>query len=377
MPTAAVSERDAERSALCAVLRGDAVSLTDRHLDAMQSLATDHRVHVLLAEALSRLPNDRPPSPERQALQEAARREAIVEWLRAEDVRRVLAMLAAEGVPGILIKGVALAYTCYEEPSHRPHVDVDLLIREEDAPVVRRVMEQAGYLAPNRVDGDRVMHQFQFTHRLQNGADCEYDFHWRVANPELFAHALAFEELDASARPVPALSEHARAPADLHSLFLACIHRVAHHYDDDSLVWLYDIHLLSQRLDEDDWDRFAALAQRTRMCTVCAHGLRAAAEAFGALLPPSVLARLSTTESEPAAAFLAPSLRTIDVELSTLRQLPTWRARAELVWQHLFPKPAFIMKAYGVKRRAWLPLLYTHRAARGAVRWLRPLAPPR
>jgi hypothetical protein len=326
---------------------------------------------------MSRLPNDRPPSPARQALQEAARREAIVEWLRAEDVRRVLAMLAAAGVPSILIKGVALAYTCYEEPSHRPHVDVDLLICEEDAAVVRRVMEQAGYVAPNRVDGDRVMHQFQFTRRLQNGADCEYDFHWRVANPELFAHLLTFADLSASARPVPALSVHARAPADLQSLFLACIHRVAHHYDDDSLVWLYDIHLLSQRLGEDDWDRFAALAQRTRTRTVCAHGLRAAAEAFGTLLPPSVLARLSTTEHEPAAAFLAPSLRTIDVELSTLRQLSTWRARAELVWQHLFPKPAFIMNAYGVKGRAWLPLLYTHRAARGALRWLRPLAPPR
>ena len=187
--------------------------------------------------------------------------------------------------------------------------------------------------------------------------------------PELFAHALAFEELDASARPVPALSEHARAPADLHSLFLACIHRVAHHYDDDSLVWLCDIHLLSQRLDEDDWDRFAALAQRTRMRTVCAHGLRAAAEAFGALLPPSVLARLSTTEHEPAAAFLAPSLRTIDVELSTLRQLPTWRARAELVWQHLFPKPAFIMKAYGVEAPclATAALHTPRRAWRGAV----------
>ncbi|HEY6361483.1 MAG TPA: nucleotidyltransferase family protein [Vicinamibacterales bacterium] len=377
MPTAPASESGADRSALCAVLRGEALPLTDRQLDALHSLATDHRVHVLLAEALSHLPNDRASSPPREALQEAARHAAIVEWLRAEDLRRVLAMLAAAGVPGILVKGVALAYTCYEEPSHRPHVDIDLLIRREDADRVRRVMEQGGYLAPHRVDGERVMHQFQFTRRLQNGADCEYDFHWRVANPELFAHVLTFDDLSASARPVPALSEHARAPADLQSLFLACIHRVAHHYDDDALVWLYDIHLLSRRLCEDDWDRFAALAQRTQTRTVCAHGLRTAAEAFGTLIPSSVLARLSTKEHEPSATFLAPTLRTIDVELSTLRQLPTWRARAELVWQHLFPRPAFIMSAYGVKRRAWLPVLYTHRAARGALRWMRPLAPPR
>jgi len=373
----AASEGAVDRSVLCAVLRGEGVPLDDPQLTALHLLATDHRVHVLLAEAVSRLTADRRRSAAREALQEAARHEAIVEWLRAGDLKRLLELLAAARVPSILIKGVALAYTCYQEPSHRPHVDIDLLIRQEHGEVVRRIMEHAGYIAPNRVDGERVMHQFQYTRRLQNGADCEYDFHWQVANPELFAHVLTFEELEMSARPIPALSEHARAPGDLQSLFLACIHRVAHHYDDDSLVWLYDIHLLSPRLRDDDWDRFVELAQRTSTRTICAHGLRAAADAFGTALPPSILARLSTTEREASAAFLAPSLRTIDVELSTLRELPTWRARAELVCQHLFPKPAFIMNAYGVKRRAWLPVLYMHRAARGAMRWLRPLGPPR
>jgi len=160
-------------------------------------------------------------------------------------------------------------------------------------------------------------------------------------------------------------------------LFLACIHRVAHHYDDDALVWLYDIHLLASRFGSAEWSALIDLATRTRTRTICHQGLRAAQDAFGTVLPASLPQWLSASEPEPSAAFLAPTLRTIDVELSTFRRLPTWRARAELVRQHLFPKPAFILRSYGVKGRAWLPLLYAHRAARGAFRWLRPLDPRR
>jgi hypothetical protein len=372
-----------DRAALCALLRGERRTLADDRLRALSELATDHRVHALLAEALSRQHDDGPMSHARLALQEAVRREAIVEWLRAEDLKRLLATIADAHVPVLLIKGVALAYTCYEQPSHRPHVDIDLLIRQEHADVVRHMMEQGGYVAPNRVDGERISRQFQYTKRLPTGADCEYDFHWRIANPELFAQALTFDALDASARSVAALGRHARVPSNVHSLFIACIHRVAHHYDDDALVWLYDIHLLASRLDQGEWYQLIGLATQTRTRTICVHGLRAAHDAFGTVLPAALLERLATTEPEPSAAFLAPALRTIDVELSTFHRLPTWRARAELVWQHLFPKPAFILRSYGVTGRAWLPvlpllpLLYVHRAVRGVFRWLRPLDPRR
>src|SRR6185295_16386502 len=112
----------------------------------------------------------------------------------------------------------------------------------------------------------------------------------------------------------------------VHSLFIACIHRIAHHYDDDALVWLYDIHLLASRLGQREWNQLIDLATRTRTRTVCVHGLRAARDAFETVLPATLLERFSTSEPEPLTAFLAPTLRTIDVELSTFRRLPTWRA---------------------------------------------------
>ncbi len=53
------------------------------------------------------------------------------------------------------------------------------------------------------------------------------------------------------------------APRDLpppHALLMACVHRVAHHFDPPTLIWLYDIHLLASSMSEDDATRFVALA---------------------------------------------------------------------------------------------------------------------
>lgn len=363
------------RAMLCALLRGEPVAGDlARTYSELLDLAAAHRVDVLLAHVLERQPSAAAlPDDLRLSLQCALRQEAVREWVQAIDLEQMLTVLAGEHVRPLLFKGVALGYTCYQEPFHRPHTDVDLLIRKEDVPVVRRVMDRAGYSQVRGVDGEQVTHQFQYAKRLPGGVNATYDFHWRIANPELFANLLSFDDVETGAVSLPALGGHARVPSDVHSLFISCIHRVAHHNDADDLIWLYDIHLLTGRLTPYEWREFERLAHQTRTCAVCAAGLERAAGAFGTLVPATIVEGLATAGFEPSAAFLGGTLRTIDVEMSSLRAIGGWRARSAFVWQHLFPKPAFVLSSYGVRRRLWLPALYVHRIIRGAIRWFRPL----
>jgi hypothetical protein len=74
---------------------------------------------------------------------------------------------------------------------------------------------------------------------------------------------------------------------------------------------------------------------------------------------------------EQTATFLAPRRRQVDVLASDLGALGNWRARAELIRQHLFPPPQYILKKYRRRNRAWLPLLYARRMLTGVPRWLR------
>ena len=236
-------------------------------------------------------------------------------------------------------------------------------------------MCEAGYQRLNKIDGEEVSHQVQYTRRTYGGVQCEYDVHWELVNPQAFANLVSFDAIEAQSMAVPRLVEHARAPSYLHSLFVACIHRAAHHYGSDDLIWLYDIHLLIERLSTDEWNAFAELAMRTRTRRVCLSGLQGAT-VFGGTVPDRIRAMLSEGDDEASAVFVEASIRMIDVELSNLRMLPSWRRRVAFVRQHLFPRASYMLGAYRVHHRAWLPVLYAHRLVRGAVRWVRVLRPP-
>ncbi|HTL04078.1 MAG TPA: nucleotidyltransferase family protein [Vicinamibacterales bacterium] len=337
---------------------------------SLLAAAIEHRVHLLLAER----PAGCPPHINAQ-LQSAVREGALVEQLQFTSTARVLDALAGAGVRPVLFKGAALAYTCYSKPYHRPRNDVDLFIRKQDEPAVRAVMEYAGYRRADAISGDRVTHQFQYSRSDTAGVVCEFDFHWRLANPALFSDLLTFEEITRDAVDVPALGRTGRAPSPVHSLFIACMHRVAHHDDGDHLLWLYDIHLLATSLTIPEWREFESLAVRTSMRAVCGKGLRLAADLFGTRVPRAIQDAFADAPLEPSAAFIGGGFSRLDIELSNFRHLSGWRARGQLVWQHLFPDRRYMLNAYHATNPMWLPALYAHRIARGAVRWVRPMRP--
>lgn len=368
-------EADA-REVLSRILRGDenldSHQLPWEELDLL-TVAIDQRVHLLLAKQLqARAAFDQCPADVREILQTAIREEALAERVSALELGDILDCLALAGIYPILLKGVSLAYTCYPQPYLRPHMDVDLLIRKQDAAAVQQVMERAGYHRPNYVEGDRIQHQFHYEKHHLAALVHAYDFHWRVANPELFADLLSFDDAERSAVKIPAISDHARTVSDVHALLLASVHRVAHHGDSNELLWLYDIHLLAQRLTAIGWHRFETLASQTATRRICKVGLELATHAFRTCLPDHVMDTLADVGDEPTAAFLGGGLREIDIQLSNFRHLRGWRARWQLVRQNLFPASAYMLKAYNVGNPVWLPALYIHRIVRGAPHWFRP-----
>src|SRR5262249_59236976 len=76
------------------------------------------------------------------------------------------------------------------------------------------------------------------------------DVHWRPAAPLMFERAFDIRAIAAAAQPIPAFGSHARGPALPDALALAAVHLVAHHWHQILLVWLEDIRLLADALDE-------------------------------------------------------------------------------------------------------------------------------
>jgi Uncharacterised nucleotidyltransferase len=343
------------REPLRAALRGETAVWPSLSEDEVR-LLVDHGVAPLVYAVQ--------PLPE---LRGAAIHAAALESLRAEDLRGVLS--AVQGV--VITKGTALAYDVYAAPELRPRGDVDLLVAREQAAATIDTFRGLGYRHHLTSGDEHAVRQVTLSRTDAHGIRHDYDLHWDVANTPLFASALTFEHLETI--PLPRLGPYARGLAHADALLLACIHRVAHHHDNERLIWLVDIALLRDRMTAADHRRFWHQAADARVVGVCRRSIELADEW---LSRPSThraedyLSQDELTRDEPSQAFLDRGLTYGGEMLANFRALP-WRARAQRLWQLAFPPAAFVQQSFGTRSRFLLPWLYVRRGVRGVARLFR------
>ncbi len=183
-----------------------------------------------------------PPPPELiKAFNTAARDEALLSMLLEGETRRTLALLAAASIPGLLLKGSALAYWAYPQPHLRACGDVDLLLpSREAAEQLSAQLTATGYKRAE-TSGELVAYELLCRRPVSGDLQLEVDIHWRLANSPLFTDVFTFDELVADSIALPRLAPNARGLGPVHALLHACVHRALNLSIgvDDKLKWLY------------------------------------------------------------------------------------------------------------------------------------------
>jgi hypothetical protein len=357
---------------ISAVLRGEDVPehvLARADVEDWSEAAERHGVLPLLAE---RLQGSAAPEELQRRLRQTAHGRLAEDMALEAGLRALLAALDAAGIPALLMKGTPLAYTHYARPDLRPRLDTDVLIPVDRRDRTDRALRALGYTTEPQPGASYVMYQRTYVAVREGLPDHVVDVHWRLANPEVFGNVLTFEEMSVGAVSLPALGPAARALSDLHALLVACVHRVAHHYDEDRLIWLYDIHLLASRLPPAAWAQFTALSAERHVAAICRVSLRKTADRFGTHIPQFVMAEeLGTARpAEVTARYLTSNRSRLRLMLEDLRVLPTWTDRWRLVREHAFPPSAYMREVYAPASGLPLPWLYLRRIVHGARKWL-------
>jgi hypothetical protein len=356
---------------LARALTGDLSWVTSDswELSALVRSAEHHGISGLLWQVLH-LRADRPAGFIEQ-LSGRVHADIAREAVRARDLSAVTRALEERQIPALLIKGAALAYTCYPHPWLRPRTDTDILVPRESVDAAAAVFLSLGYYPSAAIStGELVSHQIAYERRGQHGVSHVIDLHWKIVNPHVLADVLPFAEVWADARVVTRDTLVARVPSPVWCLLIACVHRLAHHQDQERLVWLHDMNLLARQFTRDDWTTFVALAHTHGISAVCAHGLEAASRLLGMPIPETVTAALNTDQTvEPSGAYTG-RRRKLDVLRDDLRRLP-WSDRVLLLREHAFPPASFMMSRYALHQRTWLPAFYIRRLVSGAWKWLR------
>lgn len=305
-------------------------------------------------------------------LRAAATRILAGDLVRERALRALVAALHQASVPALLIKGADLAYSLYPRPDLRVRLDTDLLVRAASREAATAVLLSLGYARVPQSGGDLLMYQESYRLRRDDIDVHVVDLHWRVSNSHRFAAALTFDELWEASEPRPRLAPAARGLSAVHALLLACVHRVAHHFDTSRLIWSYDVHLLAAGMPAADWRRFAALARDRGVEAACASSLDAAVRLFGAPVPGEVLAGLAEggRGGRRADPFLSPGARHASRVWAEVRHVASWSDRCRLIKQHAFPPAAYMRDVYAPSSAAPLWLLYLRRIVRGSRRWM-------
>lgn len=362
----------AAESAVRDLLRGDrpprAFDTATLQAAWRHAIATsvDELVARVLLEASSGVP-DSMADQARACLRDAHARDMV----RFTALQAIVVALTGRGIPALLMKGAGLAYTAYASPELRPSDDVDVLVAPEQLPAAAGALEAAGYTRALEPDADLAATQCHYVRAVTPGVEHIVDLHWSASNRLAFAGVLEFGRAWAESIEIPRLAG-ARTLGAVDALLLACTHRVAHHDDDPTLLWLWDIHLLVSRLTPAQLEDAVERATRARVAVVVAHSLEQAQRRLGTPVEAALLDRLRTATGELSARFVGGSLRPVDQLGNDLWAARSASRRLTLLREHLVPAWSYMRRRYPGWPVVLLPLAYVYRAARGAPRWFRP-----
>ncbi|MGX9728059.1 MAG: nucleotidyltransferase domain-containing protein [Candidatus Electronema sp. VV] len=309
-------------------------------------------------------------------LKGAALHQAAAELRVEADLRALLHAFAEAGIQLLLLKGTALAYSLYPEPWLRPRCDTDLLVAATERKKTAAVLQQLGYAPLLEAESEYLGSQKSYS-KTGPGSRFTCDLHWQISNTNR-QFSQNFTEGGLQAIAIPALGEHARTLNKIDSLLYACFHRAGHFsHSGDRLIWLHDIHLLSQSLTDEETETFCVKARRLEISTLCADALAVAQSWFNTKLPAPLEVLMQEEQNgqeEALAALLKPGGRQVGIKhhaLLELQGLPTWRERISFLWQNAFPPPEFMLWRYSASKNSALPLLYLKRFAEAVFIFLK------
>jgi hypothetical protein len=217
------------------------------------------------------------------------------------ELARLLKDLESAGQRALAYKGPALAARAFGSTVARGFVDLDILVRRDDLPAVRRRLQALGY---------RPAQSSPVPDPLLFGSECDETFlhdqravalevHWAVAPPWL-RFPVTTESLLERAVPVEAPPLRAASPGDEDMVLLLCLNGAKDGWP--KLEPLCSLAALVARRPDFDWDQLLANAARLHTRRMLHLGLLLASRLGFLMVPPAAAASVQADRGATALA---------------------------------------------------------------------------
>lgn len=341
---------------LAAVLRGDAPGWP---AGGDVALAVERILYHGIAGLITERARDLKswPSDVLSPVRDQAIAQAMWEMRHKPLLADLLADFAQAGITALLLKGSALAYDLYHEPSARSRGDSDVLIAPGDLAKARRVLRRLGFArGSEEAPSDELALQEIWSITGDDGLQHHIDLHWQLLNAPALAGVMPFDACTTNPHALPLLGPDAIAMNRVATLLHTCVHRAMHitnpyfvegvtYYGGDRLIWAKDIDLLASALSDTEWDSFGAEAIRQGVAVVALNGLNVASTTLGTQVPSHVREQLRNAKGEKASAYLL-SAGQARRSWRDLLAIPGFRGKIAYALSRTLPSAAFMRGKY-------------------------------
>ena len=292
---------------------------------------------------------------------------AMRELAYQAEVGRLIALLEDSGIPTLLLKGTALAYSCYTTPALRPRADTDLLVPPECSQRAARMLHSTGYRRVSGPAGKYVGYQIEM-HRMDSlGVRHNIDLHWRISNLQFFAWRFSFDELAADAVPVPRLHPLAMRVGNAHALLLNLLHRAGDRLDartccGERLIRLYDIKLLVELMSDKELDDFLRMTATKGLAAIAEDGLRSCASRLDSARLRALIGALADLSGVHARPF---HVGRLSREWLEIMAIPGAWPRISYLANRAFPTPEYMRERFPDSTARSLSRLHLRRLREG------------
>ena len=302
---------------------GDLPELDKKECRHLAQLALQTRTFPLLARSLASLSNsDTPLGGLGASLSGQARSYAMTHLEQARVVTRIAALLRAEGISSIMLKGIPLAFGDYPEPHLRPLRDIDVLIAPDEAEAAQELLCREGGLAPKKGAGQYgIEYSHQLPELIDQTSGLVVEIHHRLNVRGWRQEPQLLELMRADTQEIELLGERLCVAGHYPNFLHLLEHATLHHAFSNGPLVLADLHYICSKA-EFDWSKLWHECEQLGLLNALQLVL-SMANRLGATWPPAeLLARCDVQEEQMRAAASAMLQNSEDTRQQTqLRRL--------------------------------------------------------
>ncbi len=340
-----------------------ALSTADWH--RIQAMARRQRITAFLYFRLRQSPQMAAvPAEVLEALAAAYQERTMRNLFLFSELRELAQALHDVGIPLLVLKGMHLATTVYEEVGLREMDDIDVLVPRAHLQQVANVMQDLGYVSKEPIDVPRWSANEHHLPRMFSPHNTVVEVHWNITWPRDQYSLSDLDGLWDRACPLTIAQVEVSCLSSEDLLLHLCVHAAYQHMFYTGLRPICDITAMVQaHQNELDWSRVITQARQWQWAPGVHLMLRLARECLGADITDEVLIATEAAHSEEAFQAALFMLWNIESDVSALpRNLARMWHRTSRIQQvldilrALVPIPTRVAKTYGLpasSARVW------------------------